>query len=220
VARTTIDELLAASRSGLRRLPPSHALAAMRSGAALIDIRGDSQIARDGTVPGALIIARNVLEWRLDPSSQHRHPQAPGLGDRVILLCDEGYQSSLAAATLQLLGFAGATDVDGGFQAWRQAGLPVIVPGRSARITPVPEAGILRLLPEGGTAVPRRASERYATAYVVNSGHGVPRGGVLGHDGGGLRRCAYADGIGNGGVADWWVPHAAGARGRRRGGHS
>jgi rhodanese-related sulfurtransferase len=100
-------------------------MAAMRSGAALIDIRGDAQIDRDGRIPGALVIPRNVLEWRLDPSSQHRHPQAPGLGERVILLCDEGYQSSLAAATLQQLGFGRATDVDGGFQAWRSAGLPV-----------------------------------------------------------------------------------------------
>ena len=105
----------------------------MRSGAALIDIRGDGQIARDGTIPGALLIARNVLEWRLDPASQHRHRQAPGLGDQVILLCDEGYQSSLAAATLQQLGFTFATDVDGGFQAWREAGLPVISPGRTRR---------------------------------------------------------------------------------------
>jgi rhodanese-related sulfurtransferase len=102
---------------------------AMHSGAALIDIRGDAQIARDGTIPGALVIARNVLEWRLDPGSQHRLPQAPELGDRVILLCDEGYQSSLAAATLQQLGFASATDVKGGFQAWREAGLPVVLPG-------------------------------------------------------------------------------------------
>ena len=98
----------------------------------LIDIRGDSQIARDGTVPGALVVARNVLEWRLDPDSEQRHPQAPGLGDRVILLCDEGYQSSLAAATLQQMGFTFATDVAGGFQAWREAGLPVMLPGRSA----------------------------------------------------------------------------------------
>ena len=98
----------------------------------LIDIRGDSQIARDGTVPGALVVARNVLEWRLDPDSQHRHPRAPGLDDRVILLCDEGYQSSLAAATLQQMGFTSATDVAGGFRAWRDAGLPVMLPGHSA----------------------------------------------------------------------------------------
>jgi hypothetical protein len=85
------------------------------------------------------VIARHVLKWRLDPDSPHRHPQAPGLGDRVILLCDEGYQSSLAAATLQQLGFACATDdVDGGFQAWREAGLPLILPGHSALVTPAP----------------------------------------------------------------------------------
>jgi rhodanese-related sulfurtransferase len=128
VKRTTIDDLLAAARDGLCRLTPGQALAAMRSGAALIDIRSDSQIARYGTIAGALVIARNVLEWRLDPVSQHRHPQAPQLGDQIILLCEEGYQSSLAAAMLQHLGFIYATDVDGGFQAWREAGLPVAPP--------------------------------------------------------------------------------------------
>jgi len=124
-ARTTIDELLADARSGLKRLGPAAALDAMRSGAALIDIRSDSQIARDGTIAGALVIPRNVLDWRLDPGSAHRHPEAPGLGDQVILVCDEGYQSSLAAATLQRLGFARATDVEGGFQAWLAETLPV-----------------------------------------------------------------------------------------------
>jgi rhodanese-related sulfurtransferase len=129
VARITIDDLLARARRRLARLDPATALAAMSSGAALIDIRADSQIARDGAIPGALVIGRNVLEWRLDPASQHRHPRAPGLGDHVILMCDEGYQSSLAAATLQQLGFARATDVEGGFQAWRAAALPVGRPG-------------------------------------------------------------------------------------------
>jgi rhodanese-related sulfurtransferase len=125
VARTTIDELLAASRDRLTRLGPAAARGAVRAGATLIDIRSDSQIARDGTIPGALVVGRNVLEWRLDPSSPDRHPGAPGLDDQVILVCNEGYQSSLAAATLHELGFARATDLDGGFQAWRDAGLPV-----------------------------------------------------------------------------------------------
>lgn len=125
MTRTTIHELLADARRRLHRLDPAEALRALCSGAALIDIRSDSQIARDGIVAGALVIPRNVLEWRLDPASQHRHPDAPQLDDQVILLCDEGYQSSLAAATLQQLGFARATDVDGGFQAWRAAALPV-----------------------------------------------------------------------------------------------
>ncbi len=127
MARTSIDQLLAQARRRLRRLDPAGALAAMRSGATLIDIRSDSQIAQDGTVPGAIVIARNVLEWRLDPASEYRHPRAPGLDDHVILMCDEGYQSSLAAATLQRLGFARATDLDGGFQAWRAARLPIEV---------------------------------------------------------------------------------------------
>jgi rhodanese-related sulfurtransferase len=125
VTRTTIDQLLAEARRHLDRLEPAGALEAMRSGATLIDIRSESQIAADGRVPGALVFARNVLEWRLDPASDHRHPHAPGLDEHVIITCNEGYQSSLAAATLQQLGFARATDLDGGFQAWRAAGLPV-----------------------------------------------------------------------------------------------
>jgi rhodanese-related sulfurtransferase len=130
-ARTTIAELLADARRRLTRLDPAKARQAMRAGAVLIDIRSDSQIARDGSIAGALVIPRNILEWRLDPASQHRHPRAPQLDDHVILLCDEGYQSSLAAATLQQLGFARATDVEGGFQAWRAAGLPVEQPSPS-----------------------------------------------------------------------------------------
>ncbi len=129
MTRMTINELLETARTGLDRVSTVQAEQAMRSGAALIDIRADSQVARDGTIAGALVIVRNVLQWRLDPASGHSHPQAPGLADHVILLCDEGYQSSLAAATLQQLGFTRATDVDGGFQAWRQAGLPVTPPG-------------------------------------------------------------------------------------------
>ncbi len=74
------------------------------------------------------MIARNVLEWRLDPACEHRDPRAPQLHERVIVVCDEGYQSSLVAATLQQLGFQHATDLVDGFQAWRRAGLPVQVP--------------------------------------------------------------------------------------------
>jgi rhodanese-related sulfurtransferase len=128
VSRTTIDELLAYARSGLDRLDPEQAATAVSAGAVLIDIRAESQIARDGAIPGALVIGRNVLEWRLDPTSSHPHPQAPGLDQQVIVFCDAGYASSLAAATLQELGFARATDLDGGFQAWREAGLPVQQP--------------------------------------------------------------------------------------------
>jgi rhodanese-related sulfurtransferase len=129
VTRLTIDTVLARARTRLRRVGPRDALSAQHDGAVLIDIRGDSQIARDGTIPGALLIQRNVLEWRLDPASDHRHPQAPGLEARVILVCNEGYASSLAAAGLQDLGFTQATDLDGGFQAWRDAELPVNASG-------------------------------------------------------------------------------------------
>ena len=121
----TIDDMLSEARRGLTRVDPAGAAEAAAAGATLIDIRSDNQIARDGTIPGALVIARNVLEWRLDPASGHRHPEAPDADDQVIVVCDAGYASSLAAATLQRLGFTRATDLDGGFQAWRAAGLPV-----------------------------------------------------------------------------------------------
>jgi rhodanese-related sulfurtransferase len=132
MTRVTVDELLAQARAHLNRVTPRAALEAMHAGAAVIDIRADSQIASDGLIPGALVIPRNVLEWRLDPACSHRDPRAPALERHVILVCDEGFQSSLAAATLQRMGFTRATDVDGGFQAWRAAGLPVARAG-SAR---------------------------------------------------------------------------------------
>jgi rhodanese-related sulfurtransferase len=125
VTRTTVDQLLEAARRGITRLDPADALEAMRSGAKLIDIRCESEIVRDGAIAGALVVPRNTLEWRLDPASPDRHPHAPDLDEDVILICDEGYQSSLAAATLRQLGFAHATDVAGGFRAWCAAGLPV-----------------------------------------------------------------------------------------------
>ncbi len=129
----TLDALLARARAGLDRLDPRAAAAASRNGAVLIDMRTDAQIVCDGTIPGALVIGRNVLEWRLAPGSDHRHPQAPDVELQVILVCDAGYSSSLAAASLQELGFARATDLDGGFQAWRRAGLPV-TRGQSAPV--------------------------------------------------------------------------------------
>jgi rhodanese-related sulfurtransferase len=123
--RQTIGELLRESRARLDRLSAQRAHETMAGGALLVDIRSETQRHSDGVVPGALFIARNVLEWRLDPSSDHQHPSVGGLDREVILMCNEGYQSSLAAATLQTLGFARATDVIGGFQAWCDAGLPV-----------------------------------------------------------------------------------------------
>jgi rhodanese-related sulfurtransferase len=92
----------------------------------LVDIRGAEQQHRDGHIPGALVIRRNVLEWRGDPASPWRDLRLHACQREIILICDEGYQSSLAAANLQLLGVTRATDMDGGFQAWRAQGLPVI----------------------------------------------------------------------------------------------
>ena len=123
--RKTIDELLAQSREGLARVEPHEARDAIGDGALMIDIRSESQRAADGIVPDAIWFARNVLEWRCDPSCEAYDDRVGGIGRHVIVMCDAGYQSSLAAATLQQLGFRGATDLVGGFQAWRAAGLPV-----------------------------------------------------------------------------------------------
>lgn len=123
-APLTADQLLAEARDGLKRLSPAEAFAASEAGARLVDIRSDSQLARDGEIPGATFVARNVLEWRLDPASPHRDRGLARRDRELILICDEGYQSSLAAANLRRLGLE-ATDVIGGFQAWRAAGLPL-----------------------------------------------------------------------------------------------
>lgn len=113
------EGLLVNARAQLRRVAYSEALAEQRDGAHLIDIRSSEHRARDGDIPGATVIDRNVLEWRLDPASPHRIQELARPGARIILICDEGYQSSLAAATLRRFGLD-ATDVIGGFRssAW------------------------------------------------------------------------------------------------------
>jgi rhodanese-related sulfurtransferase len=136
-----IDELLAQARSGLRRVSPAQAAAEIDSGGALlVDIRPAAQRAAEGEVDPAyrpLVIERNVLEWRLDPRSDARLEVA-AYGLRVLVLCQEGYTSSLAAAALQQLGLTRATDVDGGFAAWRTAGLPVAATRAAAGALGVP----------------------------------------------------------------------------------
>jgi rhodanese-related sulfurtransferase len=124
-ARQTIDDLLEQARQGLDRLGPREARAAVDAGAVIVDVRSDTQRAADGAVPGAVFYPRNVLEWRCDPDSDARDDRLADLDRHLIVMCNEGYASSLAAATLQQMGFARATDLDGGFQAWRDAGLPV-----------------------------------------------------------------------------------------------
>jgi rhodanese-related sulfurtransferase len=127
-ARTTIHDLLAAARARLHRLAPEAAARAHAAGdAILVDVRTEAQRAAHGAIPGAIWHARNVLEWRVDPASSHADPRLCGdLDARLVVVCHEGYQSSLAAATLQDLGFRRATDLEGGFKAWRAAGLPVV----------------------------------------------------------------------------------------------
>jgi rhodanese-related sulfurtransferase len=121
----SIDAILAAARQRLRRLDPAAAHDAMSSGAVLVDIRPHAQRLSEGSVPGALIVERNVLEWRFDPRSDARLPEATGFDLHLIIMCSQGYASSLAAASLQDLGLRRATDLAGGFLAWSRAGLPV-----------------------------------------------------------------------------------------------
>lgn len=119
-----IDAMLAEARAGLDRLAPGAAAAEVTGGAVLVDIRPAAQRAEEGSVPVALVVERNVLEWRFDPTSDDRLPAATGDDVRVIVLCSQGYTSSLAAASLRSLGLRRATDVVGGYQAWKAAGLP------------------------------------------------------------------------------------------------
>ena len=122
---SAVDALLVEARSRLQRLTPHEALAAVSTGALLVDTRTAVQRERQGELPGALVIDRTVLEWRLDPTSPHRIPEVVGPDVQVVVACREGYSSSLAAASLQRLGLRRATDVIGGVDAWLAAGLPV-----------------------------------------------------------------------------------------------
>jgi rhodanese-related sulfurtransferase len=119
-----IDEVLAEARAQLPPRPAAADLPALRArGALIVDIRPAEQRRRDGELPGAVVVDRNVLEWRLDPTSTHRIPEASDPAREIVVVCNEGYASSLAAATLQRLGLRRATDLDGGFQALLAGGL-------------------------------------------------------------------------------------------------
>jgi rhodanese-related sulfurtransferase len=119
----TVKDLLDRARRQLVRVEPEQAATELAAGALLVDIRPAEQRA-EGEIPGATVIDRNVLEWRLDPASQWRIPQVTGHDIRLIVICNQGFSSSLVAAELHELGLVNATDVIGGFQAWRAAGLP------------------------------------------------------------------------------------------------
>jgi rhodanese-related sulfurtransferase len=121
--RRSIDELLEEARARLVRLDPTEALEAQRQGALLVDIRPAENRVQEGALPGAVVVERTVLEWRLDPACEARLPVA-SYDRKVVVVCNEGYSSSLAAATLRDLG-VDATDLVGGFRAWAAAGLPI-----------------------------------------------------------------------------------------------
>jgi rhodanese-related sulfurtransferase len=130
----SIEQILSAARARLRRLSPDKAYEAMaKTEAVLVDIRPEGQRAIEGSIPGALVVERNVLEWRFDPASNTRLPVATDHHLQVIVFCSEGYTSSLAAAALKDLGLHRATDVVGGFHAWRAAGLPIVPPGKASQ---------------------------------------------------------------------------------------
>jgi rhodanese-related sulfurtransferase len=127
MARRTISDLLAEARAELGHRPtPAEAHAAAQAGeAVLVDIRAADVLARDGSIPGAIHHQRTVLEWRADPASEWRDERIADLDAPLILVCSQGYASSLAAHALRELGFTRVTDMDGGFDAWKQEGLPV-----------------------------------------------------------------------------------------------
>ena len=130
---SALDRLLASARARLTRLAPAQAWAAVQNGARLVDTRPEFQRRADGDIPGAIVVERNHLEWRLHPASAGRIPEAVDSDVHWIVICDEGYASSLAAAALQTIGLHRASDLAGGFQAWRAAGLPIVSSG-----TPIP----------------------------------------------------------------------------------
>ena len=144
MARRTIDQLLAQARQRIApRREPLEALAAARNGALIIDIRSTDERRHHGVIPGALHIPRSVLEWRADPDSGWTNPHLGDLNQELILFCADGCSSSLAAATLHELGYTHATDLVGGFSAWRATGLPThpaptTEPGRPGMGNPDP----------------------------------------------------------------------------------
>jgi rhodanese-related sulfurtransferase len=128
---SAVDRLLARARTGLRRVQPHDLADEVEAGAVVVDIRRLEHRQRDGELEGAVVVDRNVLEWRLDPTCEHRLPWSTDQARRIILVCDEGYSSSLAAATLQELGLTEATDLVGGYQALLALGRTLVKPSHA-----------------------------------------------------------------------------------------
>jgi rhodanese-related sulfurtransferase len=120
-----VDRVLAKARAGMRRMPPEETEAAARRGALVVDTRTEVQRREQGEIPGALVIDRTVLEWRGDPLSDARIPEATDYDLEIVVVCRQGYSSSLAAASLRSVGLWRATDMIGGVEAWQRAGLPL-----------------------------------------------------------------------------------------------
>jgi len=122
--RLTIDEMLAAARARISRLSPREASDAQQSGAVIVDTRDSADRAAEGIIPGSVLVTRNTLEWRADPTAELPDPRIADPTLELIVVCNDGYSSSLAAASLVDLGFARAADLEGGYRAWKAAGLP------------------------------------------------------------------------------------------------
>ena len=125
VVQRGVDAVLADSRAGTARLSPAEVVAAQARGALVVDTRTEAQRRRQGDLPGVVVIDRTVLEWRLDPAGDARIPEATGYDLEVVVVCRQGYSSSLAAASLRAVGLHRATDMVGGVEAWLAAGLPM-----------------------------------------------------------------------------------------------
>ena len=163
---SAIDVLLAAARADLIRVQPAELAAEMSAGALVVDIRPLEQRRHDGDLPGAVVIDRNVLEWRLDPSSPHHIPEARDGACRVIVVCNEGFSSSLAAATLRQLGLPDATDLVGGFQLWRRT-VPRPRKAPPSRTDPSPRPSSATAAASGG-----RELHEQATSSKRGDGYG------------------------------------------------
>jgi len=124
--RVTIDELLDEARSRIARLTPHQAAAARDAGAVIVDTRDSADRLAEGIIPDAVTVTRNVLEWRADPTAELPDPVLSDLSKELIVMCNDGYASSLAADNLRRLGHPGAADMIGGYRAWKRAGLPTV----------------------------------------------------------------------------------------------
>ena len=201
-----LDDLLADARSRYRQLQPAEAQRAMQRGAVLIDTRSHEQRVAGGLVPGAIRIHRNVLEWRVDPASGYQDPRIAAATGEVIVMCQEGYSSTLAADTLLRLGVERATDLAGGFEAWVAAGLPV-EPYRPGGLL-----GACELIAFVSTADAERSRRFYEDTLALPMVEQTPFAAV--YDAGGtVLRVALAEAVAAAPytVLGWRVPDAAAA---------